>query len=161
MYQSDPAKPDWLIFGLSAGLLALVIFPVVLLPEDSQSVINATFALITQELGVIYIILTAGIIGLLLYVALCPWGNIRLGRETARYSKFSWISMLFCCGIGGSVIYWGATEWVFYYTAPRLRQLRDRMRRRFGPPATACFTGVPGAGPFTVFPRLPFAVLTT
>jgi len=118
MYQSDPAKPDWLIFGLSAGLLALVIFPVVLLPKDSQSVINATFALITQELGVIYIILTAGIIGLLLYVALCPWGNIRLGRETARYSKFSWISMLFCCGIGGSVIYWGATEWVFYYTAP-------------------------------------------
>ena len=118
MHQSDPAKPDWLIFGLSAGLLALVIFPVVLLPEASQSVINSTFALITQELGVIYIILTAGIIGLLLYVALCPWGNIRLGRETARYSKFSWISMLFCCGIGGSVIYWGATEWVFYYTAP-------------------------------------------
>ncbi|MGB1190372.1 MAG: BCCT family transporter, partial [Pseudomonadales bacterium] len=118
MHQSDPAKPDWLIFGLSAGLLALVILPVVLLPEDSQSVINATFTLITQELGVIYIALTAAIIGLLLYIALCPWGNIRLGRETARYSKFSWISMLFCCGIGGSVIYWGATEWVFYYTSP-------------------------------------------
>jgi len=119
MLQDNPnAEIDWLIFSLSAALLTLVVLPVVLLPTESQAFINQIFALLTTELGVIYVALTAAILGLLLTIAIGPWGHIRLGRIEARYSQFSWISMLFCCGIGGSVIYWGATEWVFYYTAP-------------------------------------------
>lgn len=112
------ADVDWLIFSLSAALLALVVLPVILFPDASLNFINQVFSLLTTELGVIYVALTTAIIALLLTIAIGPWGHIRLGRIEARYSKFSWISMLFCCGIGGSVIYWGATEWVFYYTAP-------------------------------------------
>ena len=26
--------------------------------------------------------------------------------------------MLFCAGIGASLIYWGPAEWVYYYTDP-------------------------------------------
>ena len=118
MNKSNQPEVDWLIFGLSATLLALVVLPVVLFPETSQSAINAIFKVLTTQFGVLYVTLTTAIIVLLLYIAISPWGNIRLGRIEARYSQFSWISMLFCCGIGGSVIYWGATEWVYYYTSP-------------------------------------------
>ena len=118
MNNNNQPEVDWLIFGLSATLLALVVLPVVLFPEASQGAINTIFKLLTTEFGVLYVTLTTAIIALLLYIAISPWGNIRLGRIEARYSQFSWISMLFCCGIGGSVIYWGATEWVFYYTSP-------------------------------------------
>ncbi|MGB1669345.1 MAG: BCCT family transporter, partial [Candidatus Puniceispirillaceae bacterium] len=106
------------IFGLGAALLGAVVLPIVAFPEVSESAINLAFGLITQELGVIYVALATIILVFLLYAAFGPWGHIRLGNSEVRYSQFSWISMLFCCGIGGSVIYWGASEWVFYYLAP-------------------------------------------
>ena len=97
MLQDNPnAEIDWLIFSLSAALLTLVVLPVVLFPTESQAFINQIFALLTTELGVIYVALTAAILGLLLTIAIGPWGHIRLGRIEARYSQFSWISMLFC-----------------------------------------------------------------
>ncbi len=39
------------------------------------------------------------------------------GTEPA-YSTFARASMLFCIGIGSSLIYWGAAEWAMYYDAP-------------------------------------------
>ena len=119
---SDPEhqqpKVDWFIFSLGAALLGAVVLPIVAFPEFSESAINLAFGLITQELGVIYVALATTILVFLLYAAFGPWGHIRLGNSEVRYGQFSWISMLFCCGIGGSVIYWGASEWVFYYIAP-------------------------------------------
>lgn len=146
MNKSNQPEVDWLIFGLSATLLALVVLPVVLFPEASQSAINAIFKVLTTQFGVLYVTLTTAIIVLLLYIAISPWGNIRLGRIEARYSQFSWISMLFCCGIGGSVIYWGATEWVYYYTSPPFGALAKVMPQPSGPRPTACSTGAPAAG---------------
>ena len=95
-----------------------MVLPIVAFPEVSESAINLAFGFVTQELGVIYVALATTILVFLLYTALGPWGHIRLGNSEVSYSQFSWISMLFCCGIGGSVIYWGASEWVFYYLAP-------------------------------------------
>ena len=39
-------------------------------------------------------------------------------QQQPEHSTYSWASMLFCAGIGASLIYWGATEWVFYYVEP-------------------------------------------
>ena len=111
-------KVDWFIFSLGAALLGAVVLPIVAFPEVSESAINLAFGLITQELGVIYVALATTLLGFLLYAAFGPWGHIRLGNSAVRSSQFSWRALLFCCGIGGSVIYWGASEWVFYYLAP-------------------------------------------
>ena len=111
-------KVDWFIFFLGAALLSLVVLPIVVFPEASQALIDQAFRFITRELGVLYVALATSILVFLIYAAAGPWGRVRLGDGDARYSQFSWISMLFCCGIGGSVIYWGASEWVFYYVAP-------------------------------------------
>ena len=74
MLQDNPnAEIDWLIFSLSAALLTLVVLPVVLFPTESQAFINQIFALLTTELGVIYVALTAAILGLLLTIAIGPW----------------------------------------------------------------------------------------
>ena len=52
MNKSNQPEVDWLIFGLSATLLALVVLPVVLFPEASQSAINAIFKVLTTQFGV-------------------------------------------------------------------------------------------------------------
>ena len=109
-----------------------MVLPIVAFPEVSESAINLAFGLITQEMGVIYVALATTILVFLLYAAFGPWGHIRLGNSEVRHSQFSWISMLFCCGIGGSVIYWGASEWVFYYQRPLFRLLQNQAKRPLG-----------------------------
>jgi choline-glycine betaine transporter len=69
------ADVDWLIFSLSAALLALVVLPVILFPDASLNFINQVFSLLTTELGVIYVALTTAIIALLLTIAIGPLGS--------------------------------------------------------------------------------------
>ena len=116
----DTPEPtvDRFIFLSGAGLLLAVILPIVIFPEGSASFINDIYQYLTTELGVLYVIAAICTLTLLLVVGIGPLGKIRLGETTPAYSTFSWVAMLFCCGIGASVIYWGAAEWTFYYEAP-------------------------------------------
>ena len=63
-----------------------------------------------------------GIITLLflLVMAVSRYGNLVIGNEDEEpeYGLFGWSSMLFCSGIGASLVLWGTTEWVYYYLAP-------------------------------------------
>ncbi|MFP5303897.1 BCCT family transporter, partial [Cobetia sp. SIMBA_158] len=44
-----------------------------------------------------------------IYIVISDIGKIKLGRpeETPEFSDSSWASMLFCGGIGASILYWG------------------------------------------------------
>ncbi len=55
-----------------------------------------------------------------IFVALGPFGDIRLGRmdEAPEYGILSWTAMLFSAGIGIGLIYWGVAEPMFHYFAP-------------------------------------------
>jgi len=114
--QNDP-ELDWFILICGSVLLAIIVLSMILEPESSLLVINHAFTLITTEFGIVYILLLNAIIVFLTYLTFSKKGSIRLGPKGAKkdYSNFSWIAMLFCTGIGAAVIYWGATEWTFYY----------------------------------------------
>ena len=118
--QKEPSNPglDRFIFFSSGAVLLSVVLPIILFPEDSARIINQIFTYLTAELGVLYILAAIGTLTVLMVVGIGPLGKTRLGRNPPAYSRFSWIAMLFCCGIGASVIYWGAAEWVFYFESP-------------------------------------------
>ncbi len=109
---------DWFIFWGGTLILLAVVIPIVFIPDLSKQVIQSVFTWITTELGVLYVVTATLTIGFLLVVAVSDWGRIVLGEPDEAYSMFSWISMLFCCGIGAGLIYWGAAEWTYYYVAP-------------------------------------------
>ena len=118
MKETERAQIDGLIFGLGTLVLLCVIVPIIFAPTATTSLIETLFDTLTQELGILYVILAVVVTVFLVYVGLSPYGTIRLGSGPTRYSNFSWAAMLFCAGIGASLLYWGAAEWVFYYTAP-------------------------------------------
>ena len=72
------------------------------------------------NLGPVYMLM--GIITLLflLILAVSKYGNLVMGNkdEEPEYGLFGWSSMLFCSGIGASLVLWGTTEWVYYYLDP-------------------------------------------
>jgi betaine/carnitine transporter, BCCT family len=96
--------------------------PLALYPEAGKKTLGDAFNYLTQNFGVLYVL--AGIFALifLLYLAFGRHRNIVFAREPGppQFSTFSWSSMLFCGGIGTSVLYWGTVEWAHYYIAPPL-----------------------------------------
>ena len=87
--------------------------PLALYPEAGKKTLGDAFNYLTQNFGVLYVL--AGIFALifLLYLAFGRHRNIVFAREPGppQFSTFSWSSMLFCGGIGTSVLYWGTVEW--------------------------------------------------
>ncbi len=98
---------------VSCALLALY-------PESGKAVLSAGFNYVTQELGVLYVLFAAASVVVLLVLAFGRYGQRKLGPadSTPDYSTFSWAAMLFCGGIGTSVVYWGTIEWAYYYQGP-------------------------------------------
>ena len=111
---------DWFIFLIGSALLLTVVIPMVVAPDWSENVIANVMAYITSNYGIWYVNLACVVFVFLIWLAFSKKGHIVLGPSGVKpdYSRFSWIAMLFCTGIGAALIYWGAAEWTYYYQAP-------------------------------------------
>ena len=115
----ESGNVDWFVFGSAALILFSVIILLASYPERSSVFINELYLFVTSRVGVVYILTGTLVLGFLLWLSLSKYGSVVFGDVSEpEYSEFSWISMLFCAGIGASLLYWSATEWVFYYTSP-------------------------------------------
>ena len=112
-------KIDWFIFGSAALILFSLTILLASHPESSAAIINKFYIFVTSTVGVLYILAGTLVLSFLIWLSLSKYGTVVFGEEVQpEYSEFSWCSMLFCAGIGASLLYWSATEWVFYYTSP-------------------------------------------
>jgi BCCT family betaine/carnitine transporter len=110
-------KPTF--FGSLALLLAVTV-PLIIFPEQGAAWVLSARGFVTGNLGVLYLSLGLGAGGFMVYICLSEIGLITLGDpdEEPEFSTVSWASMLFCAGIGASILYWSMIEWAFYYQAP-------------------------------------------
>ena len=90
-------------------------------PDLAKLSIESTYAFITQIFGSSYLVLTLFCFLFLIVIGCSKYGTYKLGGHTAEpeFSYFSWISMLFCSGIGGGIIYWSSVEWSYYVEIPQ------------------------------------------
>ncbi len=109
---------DHLIFFGSVMVIFSLCMPLVLFPEHGARLLGQAFAFLTQNFGVFYVMGGVATLSFLLFIAFSRYGDIRLGDSAPAYSTASWAAMLFCGGIGTSVLYWGTVEWGFYFQAP-------------------------------------------
>ncbi len=113
------ASIDTAVFFGSSGLLLIITAGFMMRPESSTLFLDELYVFVTTRIGVVYIFAAIFTLGFLFWLACSSYGSIVLGAtKKPHYSTLKWASMLFCSGIGGSLIYWGGTEWVFYYVDP-------------------------------------------
>jgi BCCT family betaine/carnitine transporter len=112
------ANIDWLIFTGSVVTIVSLCLPLALFPDEGGRLLGEAFDFLTHNFGVVYVVAACAALGVLLYLAFGRFGSVSFGDGPPDFSTFSWTAMLFCGGIGTSVLYWGTVEWAHYYQAP-------------------------------------------
>lgn len=110
-------KPTF--FGALALLFSIVI-PLIAFSQQGADWIAIAKSFMTDKLGFLYLALGLSAFFFMIYVVFSDMGQIKLGDadEQPEFATASWAAMLFCGGIGASILYWGCIEWAYYYQAP-------------------------------------------
>lgn len=110
-------KPTF--FGAIA-LLCSVIIPLLVWPSQGEYWIGLAKSFMTDKLGFLYLGLGLAAFFFMVYIIFSDIGQIKLGDadEKPEFATGSWAAMLFCGGIGASILYWGTIEWAYYYQSP-------------------------------------------
>src|SRR6056297_151988 len=111
---------DRFTFFGALALLLLVTLPLVVWPEAGAVWVAHAKTFMTDQLGSLYLLLGLASLGFMLFILFSDIGNIQLGDpgEKPEFSTGSWAAMLFCGGIGASILYWAPIEWAYYYQNP-------------------------------------------
>ncbi|AEH60747.1 choline/carnitine/betaine transporter [Methanosalsum zhilinae DSM 4017] len=115
---SEAAKtPTFLISLFLAGSFVLV---GVLFPEPFGEYMDLTFTWMVDSLGWSFILGGSIFLVLIVYLMLSPLGEIKLGGdyEKPAYSNMAWFAMLFSCGMGIGLLFWGVSEPIWHYMWP-------------------------------------------
>jgi BCCT family betaine/carnitine transporter len=111
---------DKAVFWPALLCVSAVIITLGIFPEASEEKLKGIFTFTTTKLGFLYLWFTAACFGMLIWFAFGKYGQIKFGDEDTKpeFSTVGWISMLFCAGVGTSLMYWSTIEWVYYYQSP-------------------------------------------
>ena len=120
MPEMRSAPIDQAVFWPALVVVLSAIVPLILYPEASTEILGSVLDFIKHQLGFLFLWFTFGVFCVLLWFAFGRYGSVRFGGPDARpeFGRLSWIGMLFCAGIGTSLLYWATIEWVYYYQAP-------------------------------------------
>jgi choline/glycine/proline betaine transport protein len=108
------------VFITSAALIVGFILFGAIFDELANTVFTSVQGWLAGYFGWAMIILVNLLLVFTIFMAVGPFGDVRLGRmdENPEYSLFSWTAMLFSAGIGIGLIYWGVAEPMYHYFAP-------------------------------------------
>ena len=106
------APVDKTVFAIGMALTLAFVLWGVLSPSSLATTASSILSGMIDATGWMYVLVTAGFVGLMLLLALSRYGRIRLGRDDERpeFSTGSWISMMFATGMGIGLIFWGVAE---------------------------------------------------
>ncbi|WP_261428974.1 BCCT family transporter [Berryella wangjianweii] len=100
------------VFWIALGIMGLLLGLSIALPEQFARVTKGATSLITTQLGWYYLLLVSIIVIVCTLIAASPMGRVPLGDhgESPRFSRGSWIAMLFSAGMGIGLVFYGAAE---------------------------------------------------
>ncbi len=111
---------DPVVFWPTLIVLLAVVVPLGLNPEKGGEAVSSVLTFITYKFDWLFLMGTFACFCLVIYLAFSKYGKVLLGQpgEKPEFSRLSYIAMLFCAGVGSSLMYWGIIEPISYLTGP-------------------------------------------
>ena len=110
----DYDKP---LFWSTAGVTLLIVALGVFSPETLKTYASNAQGYLSTQFGWAYVLALAVYVGVGMWVGFSRYGNLKLGKrdEKPEFSTFTWVAMLFSCGIGVGFLLWGVAEPLYHY----------------------------------------------
>ena len=105
--------------GAALIILAFVLFGV-LFPRRAEATFDFLHATITEYFGWYYLLVVTLFLLFALWLFFSRYGSIRLGDvdERPEFGFVAWFAMLFSCGMGIGIVFWGIAEPVLHFQEP-------------------------------------------
>ena len=107
------------VFYIAVSLVAITVLLGAFFPARFEQITNNVKNLVSTTFGWYYMLLMAALVIFAIFVAVSPFGKIRLGKDNDKpdFSTGSWIAMLFSAGMGIGLVFYGAAEPISHYIA--------------------------------------------
>lgn len=117
----DKKKTGNVVFYVSLVLIAVMAVWSVAFNDSFTAVSNAAFTFLTTDFGWLYLLAMIVFLIFVVYVAFGRYGKIRLGPDDSKpeYSNMTWFGLLFGCGMGVGLVFWGVAEPLTHYLNPQ------------------------------------------
>ncbi|MDR0483316.1 MAG: BCCT family transporter [Cellulomonadaceae bacterium] len=109
---AERAGLDRTVFFTSISLVLAVVVWGLVAPESLQSSADVAFSFVTGPLGWMFSLLTIAVFGFVMWIGFGPHRHIPLGKDGDKpeYSTISWVGMIFACGVGVGLLFYGPYE---------------------------------------------------
>ncbi|GAB2572466.1 BCCT family transporter [Gracilibacillus alcaliphilus] len=104
------------VFYITVTLVTIFVFLGASLPKQFEQITTNINSFLSTTFGWYYMWLMSALIILSIFIAVSPYGKIRLGKNNEKpdFSTPSWIAMLFSAGLGIGLVFYGAAEPLFH-----------------------------------------------
>ncbi|KZN28810.1 BCCT family transporter [Pseudoalteromonas luteoviolacea] len=118
--KKDNSSLNLPVFYTSSAVVLLLVIFAVLSPATASSLFSFTQSAITQNASWFYVLTVAIILGLVVYLSMSRFGEIKLGPDHSDpdYSFSTWLAMLFAAGMGIGLMFFGVAEPVMHFVSP-------------------------------------------
>ncbi len=104
------------------ALIVVVLFLLfgVFATESLEAISGVAFDFLINNFGWFFLIGVFGFVVFVIYLMVSKVGHIKLGKddEEPEYGTLTWFAMLFSCGMGIGLVFWGVSEPVWHYMGP-------------------------------------------
>jgi glycine betaine transporter len=110
------------VFYVAAAVSAAFVLAGVLFTDELATVAADVLGWILDNFGWFFVLSTAAFLVFVLFLAVTPYGRIRLGKDGDRpeFRTVSWIAMMFSAGMGIGLMFFGVAEPISHLAAPPL-----------------------------------------
>ena len=108
------------VFIISLILCVIVAAWAIALPGSFAAMASVAFSVCTVDFGWLYNIAMFSFVIFVIFLAVSKFGKIKLGPDDSipEYSNVSWFAMLFGCGMGVGLVFWGVAQPISYLLGP-------------------------------------------
>ncbi|PTM59323.1 BCCT family transporter [Desmospora activa] len=121
-------KPLGPVFWVSTITIFLLVIWGVSYPAQFENVATSAKDFANVNFAWFYLLSTFLFVSFCLFMAFSKYGKIRLGRDHERpeYPFFTWVGMLFSCGFGVGLVFWGVAEPMTHFFSPPIGGLEEQ-----------------------------------
>ena len=110
------------VFSMSVSVVLIFVVAAAVAPSTVEYVAQGILHATATNVGWMYLLVTTGFVGFVLFLGISRFGEIRLGPpdEPPEFSYASWLAMIFSGGMGVGLVFWGVAEPMMHFNEPPL-----------------------------------------